>query len=98
MQGKLPDWVHTLAGVAIPFGSFDTVLQDKANTDVSVDFVKAAGVDRTADADLSHLGSMKTIIQRLRAPKSLRQQLRDAFQEEGEHIDMQDLYPATCSQ
>ena len=86
MQGRLPEWVHTLAGVAIPFGAFDAVLQDEANADVSVDFVKAAGFDYSADANLSNLESIKTIIHRLRAPESLRQQLRESFQEEGEHI------------
>ena len=86
MQGKLPDWVHTLAGVAIPFGAFDAVLQDEVNADVSVDFVKAASFDGSADASLSNLESIKTAIQRLRAPESLRQQLREAFQEEGEQV------------
>ncbi len=79
MQGKLPEWVQTLAGVAIPFGAFDAVLQDEANADVSDDFVKAAGFDGTADANLSNLDSIKTVIQTLRAPESLRQQLEAAF-------------------
>ena len=94
MQGRLQEWVHTLAGVAIPFGAFDAVLQDEANADVSVDFAKAACFDGSADANLSNLGSIKSIVQRLRAPGSLRQQLREAFQEEGEHIHMHELRPA----
>ncbi len=97
MQGKLPEWVQTLAGVAIPFGAFDAVLQDEANADVSDDFVKAAGFDGTADANLSNLDSIKTVIQTLRAPESLRQQLEAAFQEEGEHINMHDSCPAAES-
>ncbi len=69
--------------MAIPFGAFDAVLQDEVNADVSVDFVKAAGFDGTADANLSNLESIKAVIQRLRAPDSLRQQLQAAFLEEG---------------
>lgn len=80
----MPGWVHTPDGVAIPFGAFDAVLQDEVNADVSLDFVKAAGFDGTADANLSDLESIKGIVQRLRAPDSLRQQLREAFLEEGD--------------
>ena len=59
------------------------MLQDEVNADVSVDFVKAAGFDGAADADLSNLESIKAVIQRLRAPDILRQQLQTAFLEEG---------------
>ena len=83
LQGKLPEWMHTPVGVALPFGTFDAVLQDEVNADVSADFVTAAGFDGTADANLSNLENIRAIIQRLKAPDSLRQQLRDAFHEEG---------------
>ena len=83
MQGKVPEWVHIPAGVAIPFGAFDAVLQDEVNADISADFVKAAGFDGTADANMSNLQSIKAIIQRLRAPDSLKQQLLKALDEEG---------------
>ena len=83
MQGKLPEWIHTPDGVAIPFGALDAVLEDEVNADVSVEFVKAAGLAGNADANLSNLESIKGVIQKLRAPDSLRQQLRRAFMEEG---------------
>jgi len=83
VQGRIPEWVHIPAGVAIPFGAFDAVLQDEVNADISADFVKAAGFDGTADANMSNLQSIKATIQRLRAPDSLKQQLQEAFQEEG---------------
>ena len=79
LQGKVPEWIHTPKGVAIPFGAFDAVLQDEVNADVSVDFVKAAGFDGTADANMSNLDSIKGVIQRLRAPVSLKQQLQGSL-------------------
>ena len=82
-QGKIPDWIHRPKGVAIPFGAFDAVLQDEVNADVSVDFVKAAGFGGAADANMSNLESIKGVIQRLRAPADLKQQLQGAFLEEG---------------
>ena len=91
LQGKIPDWIHTPDGVAIPFGAFDAVLQDEVNADVSVDFVKAAGSGGTADANLPNLESIQGVILRLRAPDSLRQQLREAFAEEGAPPQCQSL-------
>jgi hypothetical protein len=69
--------------VAIPFGAFEAVLQDEVNADVSVEFVKLAGFGGTADANLSNLQSIRGVIERLRAPESVRNQLREAFQKEG---------------
>jgi alpha-glucan,water dikinase len=85
VQGELPEWIRTPAGVAIPFGAFEAVLQDEVNADVSVEFVKLAGFGGTADANLANLQSIRAAIERLREPESLRTQLREAFQAEGMH-------------
>ena len=71
--------------MAIPLGAFEAVLQDEVNADVSVEFVKLAGFGETADANLANLQSIRAVIERLRAPESLRTQLRKAFQAEGMH-------------
>lgn len=76
-------WVKLPSSVAIPFGSFEAVLQDEINADVSVEFVKLAGFGGAAEEDLSNLASLQAAVQRLRAPEQLKLQLRDAFGEEG---------------
>jgi alpha-glucan,water dikinase len=85
LQGKLPAWVKVPASVALPFGCFEAVLQDEINADISVDFVKLAGFGGMAEEDLSNLASLKEAVQRLRAPGLLKQQLGNAFAEEGVH-------------
>ncbi len=100
-RGRIPEWVHIPAGVAIPFGAFDAVLQDEVNADISADFVKAAGFDGAADANMSNLQSIKAIIQRLRAPDSLKQQLlRSLSDEEGvtflSHQDQANVSTRPC--
>ena len=82
-QGKLPAWVRVPASVAIPFGAFEAVLQDEANADVSVDFVKLAGFGGAAQEDLSNLDAVQEAVARLRPPDALRQQLQSALAEEG---------------
>ena len=69
--------------MAIPFGAFETVLQDEVNADVSVDFVKAAGFGGAPQEDLSNLEALRAAVQRLRPPEALRSQLSAAFAQEG---------------
>ncbi len=82
-QGALPGWVRLPASVALPFGTFEAVLQDEVNADVSVDFVKLAGFGGAPQGNLSNLGALREAVLRLRAPDALRQQLQAALQQEG---------------
>lgn len=35
LRGALPDWIHVPTSVAIPFGSCEKALKDKANSEVA---------------------------------------------------------------
>lgn len=71
------------ASVAVPFGAFEAALQDEANADVSVDFVKLAGFGGTPQADLSNLKAVRDAVMRLRTPPGFKQRLQEAFSQEG---------------
>ena len=76
LQGKVPDEVRLPASVAVPFGSFEAVLQDAANASISKELESAEEGPRS-------LQPIRAAVQTLQAPSELRAQLAAAFQGEG---------------
>ncbi len=81
LKGKLPDWIHQPASVALPFGAFEEVLTDESNKEVSDhyrDLVK--GLDNKPKDTLMML--CETILS-LNAPNALLSSLRSIMTDEG---------------
>eukprot|EP00930_Biecheleria_cincta_P034548 TRINITY_DN23868_c0_g1_i1.p1 TRINITY_DN23868_c0_g1~~TRINITY_DN23868_c0_g1_i1.p1 ORF type:complete len:1400 (+),score=215.37 TRINITY_DN23868_c0_g1_i1:240-4439(+) len=84
LRGQLPDWIKLPASVAIPFGSFDSVVADAENTRLREQLqahlallrTKSDTVDKTLDA-------IRSSVQQLRPPVAFVTELRVAFEAEG---------------
>jgi alpha-glucan,water dikinase len=69
LTGRLPDWIHIPASVALPFGVCERVLDDPRNRAVSEEY-------RAVPSLLAH---MRDTIARLQSPSDLEQALRTAM-------------------
>lgn len=81
LRGKLPAWVNLPTSVALPFGSFDKVLEDPLNKEVAVE-VNALSKELTA-GDFSKLPAIREAVLKLSAPPKLIEELKSAMKDSG---------------
>ncbi len=85
LQNKLPDWIHLPASAAIPFGSFEAVLQDSRNAAVAAEMQQLQEkLQPGGEAQAETLAAVKRAVLCLEAPPQLLPQLQEAFQIAGE--------------
>ena len=81
LQNKLPDWVHLPASAAIPFGSFEAVLQDSRNAAVAAEIQQLQEkLQPDGEAHTETLAAVRRAVLHLEAPPQLLPQLQKAFQ------------------
>jgi len=81
LRGKLPDWIHLPASVALPFGVLERVLADEANRDLQK---QAESLITAAEADPAVvLPRLRDLLLGIAPPAALRQALDEAWQREG---------------
>jgi hypothetical protein len=79
VQGKLPEWIKLPASVALPFGTFEEVMEDPINQE-SCQSIKA---QLQKAVDQQEGSSVKAAIMKLQAPPQLLEQLQAALDSEG---------------
>ena len=81
LTGRLPDWIHVPASVALPFGVCERVLDDprnrSANEEYRVVTASLASADREAVPSL--LARLRDMIARLQSPPDIEPALRTAM-------------------
>jgi len=78
---KLPDWIHTPRSVALPFGVFDAVLEDKINSSLVVRYRQLVG--EIKKSPMAKLAEIRQSILELKLPEKLRADLEHLMQAEG---------------
>ena len=78
---KLPDWIQTPRSVALPFGVFDAVLEDKANRTVFARYRELLG--QLSDSPGKHLAEIRQCLLGLQIPETLQAELRRAVEAVG---------------
>ncbi|MFO1487804.1 MAG: PEP/pyruvate-binding domain-containing protein [Verrucomicrobiota bacterium] len=81
LAGKVPGWIRTPRSVALPFGVFDAVLADPANSAVARQYQKLIASVGTAPEKI--LGEIRQTILNLKLPDTLRQELERLARAEG---------------
>lgn len=77
VQGAVPQWVRLLPCVALPFGTFETVLTDGINGGVAAEIESLRHQPDKTD-------ELRAAIRKLQAPAALCDALHAAFLAEGE--------------
>jgi alpha-glucan,water dikinase len=81
LRGRLPEWIHLLTSVALPFGAFETALEDDANRELRG---KAQALIAAAEQNpLEALPRLRALLRELAVPASLRESLREGWQRVG---------------
>jgi alpha-glucan,water dikinase len=75
LRGRLPDWIHLPASLALPFGTLDRVLADEGNAGVRRDYQALV-----AAAELSRV---REVLLKLVAPKGLVESVRAVWDRVG---------------
>jgi len=81
LRGRLPDWIHLPASVALPFGAFEKALADDGNRELRREYealVAAAGQNSTAA-----LSRLRALLLKMAAPAGLKEVLPAACQNVG---------------
>jgi alpha-glucan,water dikinase len=81
LVGRLPDWIHIPASVALPFGVCERVLEDPRNRAVTEEYRAATASLRGAEREAvpSLLALLRDAIVRLHSPSDVEQALRAAM-------------------
>lgn len=101
LQDRLLAWIHLPASAALPFGTFEAVLEDSRNAEVAAEVHHLQQQLQGNDELLSQrLRAMRVAVQRLEAPAELLPQLCQALQIAGSRLSDQegsDLHLTSCS-
>lgn len=81
LRGRLPEWIHLPASLALPFGSFEKVLEADSNRDVRRRY-EALVADAERDP-LPALAALRALVQELQPPSELKAVLLDAWPRAG---------------
>ncbi|KAM0898306.1 hypothetical protein ACQ4PT_022016 [Festuca glaucescens] len=81
LNGKVPSWVSVPTSVALPFGTFETVLSDKINKEVSQK-VKIL-TEKLDQGELGALSEIRNVLLNLTAPTYLVSELKEKMQSSG---------------
>lgn len=76
----LPDWIGVPASIALPFGSFEKVLEDPANSSLREQIRDLCSRE---PLEKETLLSIRNTIQEMKAPADLRKQLASALAAQG---------------
>ncbi|KAL6639875.1 hypothetical protein ACP70R_022470 [Stipagrostis hirtigluma subsp. patula] len=75
LKGKLPSWVGVPTSVALPFGTFEKVLSDELNKEVTQNIQKLKS--KLVQEDFSALGQIRKAVLNLTAPTQLVKELKE---------------------
>ncbi|XP_010520833.1 PREDICTED: alpha-glucan water dikinase 2 isoform X2 [Tarenaya hassleriana] len=80
LRGKVPSWIKIPMSIAVPFGSFESVLSDNANKDVAnkIQTLKNA----INGGDLTKLKAIQEAILQMTAPMALMNELKNRIRSE----------------
>ena len=84
LTGKLPEWIHLPASVALPFGVFEKTLAHEKNRDISEKYkelISRAGMDTEKTEEL--LNELRRTMLGLEAPAELVSSLRQIMEKAG---------------
>ncbi|KAM0844458.1 hypothetical protein ACQ4PT_057025 [Festuca glaucescens] len=81
LNGKVPSWVSVPTSVALPFGTFETVLSDKINKEVAQK-VKIL-TEKLDQGELGALNEIRNVLLNLTAPTYLVSELKEKMQGSG---------------
>ncbi len=83
LQGKVPNWIHLPASVALPFGVFEKVLSREENREVSKQYeALIQDIDKEKENSRDEiLGKLRKTVMSLSAPEELVSCLREAMYE-----------------
>ena len=77
LRGKLPDWIHLPASVALPFGVFEKVLALGLNQNVARHYAELA--PQAEDGKTETLAALRETVLSLAAPDELKIELRNTM-------------------
>ncbi|KAE8798731.1 Alpha-glucan water dikinase, chloroplastic [Hordeum vulgare] len=81
LNGKVPSWVSVPTSVALPFGTFETVLSDKTNKEVAQKVQILT--DKLNQGESSALNEIRNVLLNLTAPTDLVKELKEKMQGSG---------------
>ncbi|CAM0870867.1 unnamed protein product [Alopecurus aequalis] len=81
LNGKVPSWVSVPTSVALPFGTFGTVLSDKINKEVAQNVEILT--EKLNQGELSALNEIRNVVLSLTAPTCLANELKEKMQGSG---------------
>ncbi|KAI5019943.1 hypothetical protein ZWY2020_044831 [Hordeum vulgare] len=81
LNGKVPSWVSVPTSVALPFGTFETVLSDKTNKEVAQKVQILT--DKLNQGESSALSEIRNVLLNLTAPTDLVKELKEKMQGSG---------------
>jgi alpha-glucan,water dikinase len=82
LRGKLPSWIRQPASVALPFGSFEQVLEREQNRQVAQRY-RELTEDLKRDARPEKLAAVRELIGTLSAPEELKRSLKEVMGKAG---------------
>jgi alpha-glucan,water dikinase len=77
LRGRLPDWVGLPASIALPFGVFEKVLEDKSNREVRREYEALLASAESNPAEV--LARVREQVLKLAAPAGLREAVQEAW-------------------
>jgi alpha-glucan,water dikinase len=78
LRGRLPDWIHLPASIALPFGVFDKVLADGPNQELGRKYEGLLAEKEANPAEV--LPQVRALLLDLKLPQELQQSLLEAWQ------------------
>lgn len=81
LRGKLPDWIRLPASLALPFGTFEKVLQDPANAELRGEYEQL--IDLAQEEPQEALPRVRDLLNGLAPPAPLREALQATWKKSG---------------
>jgi alpha-glucan,water dikinase len=81
LRGRLPDWIHLPASLALPFGAFEKALEDPANRELRGRYTALLATAEQNPTEV--LPRVRALLQEMAAPAPLQTSLQAAWQRAG---------------
>jgi alpha-glucan,water dikinase len=81
LRGRLPDWIHLPASVALPFGAFERALQEEGNREMRREYEALVAAAEQDPAEV--LARVRELVRGMAPPRELRESLLEAWQRVG---------------
>jgi len=81
LRGRLGDWIHLPTSIALPFGAFETVLEDPGNRELRREYEALVAAAETNPAEV--LARLRALLLTLTAPADLQASLLETWRKVG---------------